>query len=1204
MFLFAPEGLSLGQTTGLSKGRGTGRMRAAAAGGKETEVLGLANGGLRLRRPLSVAVATGLFALLGILSYFALPATATADPHYLASFGPDGTEASEFESPFGLAVDQETGAVYVGDETKGVLYKFDEEGNPLDWGGTAPYITGNEITGLAVPAGEPGTAAVAVDSETHVVYVTSANHVRAFEQDGEPHKFTEGPGLGTNELPGGTRLTGLAVDVSGNIYTSDLEDETIRIYSRSGTLITEFKPKGPLNSLLGPGGLAVAPDGTLYVADVTHNPQAIYAFEPSSFPISNQTTYGGGQQLNNYVSLSVAVDPETQFVYTGQRCRQDECQFPVASHLGVFEETGTFIEYLGEGEPGALRGAVAGLDVNGEAQKAYAVVRGEVGGQSQVRVFETLRFFEGAPTITGVAVTNLTSTSVTLQAKINPNTSATTYHFEYGAADCSVAPSACTSVPINGEAIGSGHNPVPVSVDISGLAPDTTYYYRVVASNSFDVTESSVRSLRTQVSAFGFMPMDGRVWEQVTPVDKFGGNVGNTGGVVQAAAGGSGIVFPTHGSIVTDPAGNRAGETSETLAVRDAAGWGATDLVPPHTEASGLVFPKEYKAFSSDLDLAVLEPRDSTPLSPEASSGLAPYLRTNSEPGVYRPLVTTKEGFANAPSGTFFDGERSEGSENRVAIDGVNKSLSHVVIHSVPPLVDEAGEGALYLWHDGAIEPVSELPGGGGKVVKAKVGAGLISERNAVSSDGSRVFWTPGRSNITVDNPALYMRDTEAEVSIRLDVPRPGLPATGTADPIFMGASRDGVVVFFTDSQQLTADASQGGRDLYRCVIDEVDLSLGCAQLEDLSTSLNGPGEDVVVEEEALGMADDGETVYFVEDANKDNPMLYVWQAGMGVRFVALLSPEDHPDWGETRTEATGHASRVAAASSPSGRYLTFMSERSLTGQETDDPASGEPVEQAYRYDAATDGLTCISCNPSGSTDAGFRLSDDNSDATNALFPDLMGMWGGRMVGATLPEATELSNTIGLSFHHPRAALDNGRVYFNSPSPLVPADSNGTWDVYQYEPFGVGTCGPAAGGGSIAIVDGACLGLISSGTNDKPSIFFDAGESGDDVFFGTSARLSVLDSDTAADVYDARVGGIAAVAPQHPECLGEACQPPPSPPNDPTPASAAFSGPGNIKPKAGKHCRRGQRKVRQKGKVRCVKRHHHGKRHPARRAGR
>src|SRR5215211_3078599 len=256
-------------------------MRAVAERRNQALPFEMAAKGPHQARSLSFAMVSRAFTLLGLLVLFILPATASASPGYLGAFGPDGTEASEFELPAGLAVDQETGAIYVGDASNGVLYKFDEEGNPLDYGGTAGNITGNEITGLAIP----GWGGVAVDSETHVVYVMSANKVRAFEDDGEPHEFTEGPGAGTTELPGGTELRGVAVDEFGNIYTSDLADLKIRIYSRSGALITEFETLAPLGSKVGPDRLAVAPDGTLYVDDRTHDPQAVYAFEPSSFPV-------------------------------------------------------------------------------------------------------------------------------------------------------------------------------------------------------------------------------------------------------------------------------------------------------------------------------------------------------------------------------------------------------------------------------------------------------------------------------------------------------------------------------------------------------------------------------------------------------------------------------------------------------------------------------------------------------------------------------------------------------------------------------------------------------------------------------------------------------------------------------------------------------------------------------------------------------
>jgi hypothetical protein len=265
------------------------------------------------------------------------------------------------------------------------------------------------------------------------------------------------------------------------------------------------------------------------------------------------------------------------------------------------------------------------------------------------------------------------------------------------------------------------------------------------------------------------------------------------------------------------------------------------------------------------------------------------------------------------------------------------------------------------------------------------------------------------------------------------------------------------------------------------------------------------------------------------------------------------------------------------------------MSERNLNGDESDDPATGAPTEQVFLYDAVTDDVKCVSCNPNGGTEAG-RLANADISERGLVAPDPLGLWAGQFVGATLPENTESESTKGYSFYQPRAVLDNGRVFFNSVAPLVLADSNGTWDAYQYEPLGVGTCEPSSEGPSVARTGDGCIGLISSGTDSNPSVILDASESGDDLFFLTFASLSATDTDSAVDVYDAKVGGIEAVVEGATDCQGEACRTSPAaPPDEGAPSSARFNGAGNVKSKPGKHCRKGQKKVKRKGKTKCVK---------------
>jgi len=68
------------------------------------------------------------------------------------------------------------------------------------------------------------------------------------------------------------------------------------------------------------------------------------------------------------------------------------------------------------------------------------------------------------------------------------------------------------------------------------------------------------------------------------------------------------------------------------------------------------------------------------------------------------------------------------------------------------------------------------------------------------------------------------------------------------------------------------------------------------------------------------------------------------------------------------------------------------------------------------------------------------------------------------------------------------------------------------------------------------------------------------------------------------------------------ECLGEACQPAPNPPNDPTPASAAFKGSGNV---PSERCPAAKRKVIRAGSAKCVaKKHKQKKKHSKKKAKR
>jgi hypothetical protein len=153
-----------------------------------------------------------------------------------------------------------------------------------------------------------------------------------------------------------------------------------------------------------------------------------------------------------------------------------------------------------------------------------------------------------------------------------------------------------------------------------------------------------------------------------------------------------------------------------------------------------------------------------------------------------------------------------------------------------------------------------------------------------------------------------------------------------------------------------------------------------------------------------------------------------------------------------------------------------------------------------------------------------------------------------------------------------RYLSNSGRLFFNSSDALSPQDVNGTEDVYEYEPPGVGDC--TASRPSYSERAGGCVGLISAGTSAEESAFLDASENGGDVFFMTTSKLLPQDFDKSFDVYDAHectseapCYPVASVAP--PPCTtGDACKSAPTP--QPTifgaPSSETFSGAGNITP--------------------------------------
>ena len=495
----------------------------------------------------------------------------------------------------------------------------------------------------------------------------------------------------------------------------------------------------------------------------------------------------------------------------------------------------------------------------------------------------------------------------------------------------------------------------------------------------------------------------------------------------------------------------------------------------------------------------------------------------------YRALITSKPPNRSATEFGFAPVSANVSVRGGSVVAGGSGDVGRVFFAVNDALVAGAVNGGLlrndlYEWSaGGGLRLVSVLPNETGVAGASFGSAKPLSEpeappdeTRAVSSDGSRVFWTDSASKPS----GLYMREN-GESTVQVDRSHgPGASGGG----VFWTASTDGSRVFFTDESRLSAEAQAGsGVNLY-------ELEVESEHLVDLTGGQARAGVQGV-----LGASEDGSVVYFVAEGaltgsesnaagqaaveGADN--LYVYQAGAAraVRFLGRLSSLDDEiqpgghisvvDLGDWRGSVAQQTERVSG----DGGSVVLVSQEQLSGYANDGH------EEVYLYSLAEGAFTCVSCNPTGS-----------SYGEAVLIPDITNAYQPRWVSE-----------------------DGDRVFFDSTEALAAGDENGTWDVYEWERDGTGSCETGPG----------CVFLISSGRTRDGALFDDATPDGSDVFFTTRGQLTPEDMDEQSNVFDARVGGGFPYTTPAGNCGSEgACRAPESTP----PALAAPAGAGTPPP--------------------------------------
>ena len=1017
--------------------------------------------------------ARAFFIVVSLSAFVALVALAGAAYTELNTFAADGPNPGgsgsgpgQLSNPGQVDVNETSGRIYVADTANNRVEVF------------KPTATAAEYESEATVSAPSG---LAIDQATGDVYVAGPAGISKFTASLAPIA------VGWTD----PAVTGaLAVDPSnGDLLVADTAGDLVRRFASEGTPGATFAAERPID-------IAVNSTGTLFVITSTGDLLGCATSAVERYSAAGVAEGAIGASL--LAPSAVAVDPDDDAILVAANSNGYNCGGPDPA-VADFDAAGGL-----KGSAtlaGTQYATVPGLAAQGGTSgRAYVVTKSPANdsfGPTSAIVLENDT--PAAPRVIG-QTSSPTSDGAELRATINPRYAATEYRFEYGLTSAYGSSTPGKTIPAGGDELG-------IEAVVSGLQPDTTYHYRVVAQNSADTDTGPDRTFRTLAVSAGsdacpnaslragqgsaYLP-ECRAYEMVSPPDK------NSGSVLWGVGG-----LPAVGLNATTAEGGKVAYTSyqpfpvsehgqpqSYRANRSPAGWESIPVSPKPAAANPIQSERaQLLDATDDFSRWIFETRDS--FNPLDQDVLPLPGFTIKFPDIYArndggPMEWFSRADADVPDSAFLEALYVGRSADAQTI--YFRTPESLTPDAVPMV-----EGSSYLYARGpaGTRLINTDEGG---VLLSQCGASLgtafnggSTSKNAVSANGQRAFFQVpdgGAPPLGLSDPSclvpaqLYLRDGATVTNVSASQMTAPEPISSPAR--FQAATRDGSVVFFTSADRLTDDATVGG-GLYAYDVESEALSF-------LSTGASGPGGAQV--SGVVKSTDDGSHVYFIAKGElvagegvADSDNLYLWTGG-SVRFIATLTAAD-------ATGMLGIEGERQARITPDGSSLVFVSR----ADQTDYEAEGASEVYLWREDGGQ--ILCASCNPAGNPQSG------NAQLLSAA--------------AFYLPASEQHDSRNIS-------VDGSRVFFETTDALVKADINGVIDVYWYSPGGVPR-------------------LISDGKSKYGSLFFDASAGGGDIFFSTQASLVAQDIDNGEnDIYDARVEGGFAPSPAPPNCSGEACQ--------------------------------------------------------------
>jgi hypothetical protein len=1085
----------------------------------------------------------------------------------LSAFSPLSTATAGFQP--GVAVDNTTlssaGNVYFTSQATGKMYGFASGGVPLAGFPVDPTVVPGP------PAGSPAQLrGVGVDSEGHVWVVNTATK-QVLEYS------SAGAFLGAVDVSAKGEPAWLAFDSADNMYLTQATDGVWKYPAPSydSPVLVDARPREQTAIVVDPS------TDDLYVA----YSKRFDIFSPSGELIEEVGTAKADAQTYR----GIAVDPATKNVYLSdeisdqirilgpalilpdlvlgpasnigdtevtlngsvgaQTVPLEDCQFEYVSE-DTFRLTG--FEDLGSGgsvscgsvptdlEDHAVSAVASGLAPNTTYRFRITSINEEGSISTPDGSFST----PGPPLAETTGSPVRTTTTARLEGRISPSNSPASFHFEYGVeGPCDSSPCASTEAV----AAGSGDTYKLAAARISGLQPGATYHYRIVADNGLagspaygeDMTVTT-RSSDAPLS-HGHLPGppgSDRAYEQVTLSDT-GGNPVNAG--VSFSDNGDRAVYFTSGGSPSSPVG---GFRSQYFAERHETGlhtgsWRSSAVMPPREELIGANFsppsgPSDLSSFAVP-NFSLSSPiRNVWRLSPSAS---AQKLFEPIPPQEFRKWYVGSDDSTRVVA-VLRGGTLDPAYPSAAALDNLyDISSGSPKLASILP--------------DGTISPCG-LPGEVSRFGLENEGG--HTTRNWLSADGRLLFFQIG-----CGIPKLYVRDLEAEETKLVSGP----PISGQDCGGILIKSTAGAAFFWTQSRLTGEDtdpascseaATGPDGDIYRYEIAGGALECLTCVVPGLDADVfegSGNAESIM---RGIAVAEDGSRVYF-QSPNRLTPgapnlpegsssgSLYRLETATGdLRWIA------GPGASVGQEALSGASEGTGTAINRNGSEIVFGAKGPSLNQLGDGSDNGGTL-QYYLYDDTDRSLVCVSC-PS-----------DGSAAKRSVPGSLLATFSS--VGANV---TPLA--------------DDGTFTFKSTEALLGADQNTA---------GAGQA-PVSGTDLYEWRDGRVF-LITDGLTNWPTgeipTLNGVSPSGRDVFFTAPIQYTQDALDGYNRLYDARIGGGFEFPPPPKPCPLEVCQgTPKGAPEEQTPGTGTYLGPGNAvaQPAARKHKKQSAAKKKHKKK--------------------